>query len=226
MWVDELPKVIWYILLLIYADDTILIMKADLPQILHLKYILALFSESTGLQVNYHKCSMVPVNVLNNKMQDLAAAFGCQIASMPFTYLGLPMGTTKPRLEDLSPLMDRIERKLISYSNFLSYSGRLQMINSAITPITTYAMCSIKLPIGVIDNIDRVRKQCLWRGNDVTKKGGHLVAWPTVQKPKSKGGLGVINLKLQNDALLLKKFHKFYTKKDIPWINMIWFRYY
>ena len=156
-WVDKLPKVIWYILLLIYADDTILIMEADLPQILHLKYILALFSESTGLQVNYHKSSMVPVNVLNNKMQDLAAAFGCQIASMPFTYLGLLMGTTKPRLEDLTPLMDRIERKLVSCSNFLSYSGRLQMINSAIMPITTYAMCSIKLPVGVIDNIDRVR---------------------------------------------------------------------
>jgi hypothetical protein len=78
------------------------------------------------------------------------------------------------------------------------------MINSAIMPITTYAMCSIKLPVGVIDNIDRVRKQCLWRGSDATKKGGNLVAWSTVQKPKLKGGLGVINLRLQNEALLLK----------------------
>ena len=124
---------------------------------MHLKNLLALFSVSTGLQVNYHNSSMVPVNVSDSKMPDLAAAFGCQIASMPFTYLGLPMGTTKPRLEDLTPLMDRIERKLVSCSNFLSYSGRLQMINSAIMPITTYAMCSIKLPVGVIDNIDRVR---------------------------------------------------------------------
>jgi len=54
------------------------------------------------------------------------------------------------------------------------------MINSAFTPITAYAMCSIKLPVGVIDNIDRVKKQCLWRGNDATKMGGNLVAWPTV----------------------------------------------
>ena len=192
-----------------YADDTILIMQAKVNQVLHLKHLLAQFSDSTGLKVNYHKSSMVPINVSSSKLDDLANAFGCQVASMPFTYLGLPMGTTKPKMEDLTPLMDRVERKLSSCPTFLSYSGRLQMINSSISPITTYAMCSIKQPVGVIDNIDRIRKQCLWRGNDATKKGGNLAAWHLVQKPKSKGGLGVINLKLQNDALLLKHLHKF-----------------
>ena len=86
------------------------------------------------------------------------------------------------------------------------------MLNSAITPITTYAICTVKLPRGVIDNIDRARKQCLWRGNEVLKKGGNLVAWQVVQQPKNKGGLGVLNLHLQNDALLLKQLDKFYNK--------------
>ena len=75
-----------------YADDTILIMQADIAQVLHLKNLLALFSQSTGLMVNYQKSSMIPINVSPDKMQDLAAVFGCQIASMPFTYLGLPNG--------------------------------------------------------------------------------------------------------------------------------------
>ena len=71
-------------------------------------------------------------------------------------------------------------------------------------------MCTIKLHKGVIDNIDRARKQCLWRVKHVDKKGGHLAAWNMVQKPKkNKGGLGVINLRIQNDALLLKQLHKF-----------------
>ncbi|CAO1939556.1 unnamed protein product [Urochloa humidicola] len=47
-----------------------------------------------------------------------------------------------------------------------------------------------------------------------------------VQKPKEKGGLGVINLRIQNDALLLKHMHKFYTKRDIPWVKLIWSTYY
>jgi hypothetical protein len=106
-----------------YADDTILIMQADTAQVLHLKNLLSLFSDSTGLQFNYHKSTMIPVNASLNKLQDLAAVFGCQIGSMPFTYLGLPMGTTKPKMEDLTPLMDRVERRLVSCSTFLSYSG-------------------------------------------------------------------------------------------------------
>lgn len=156
----------------------------------------------------------------------LASTFGCDIGSMPFTYLRLPMGTTKPKIDDLVPLMDRVERKLSACSVWLSYSGRLEMINSAITPITTYAMCTIKLPKGVIENIDRARKQCLWRGNSANKKGGNLVAWHVVMQPKEKGGLGIINLRLQNDALLMKRLSKFYNKENIPWVCLIWNKYY
>jgi hypothetical protein len=84
------------------------------------------------------------------------------------------MGTTKPKMEDLTPVMIRVERKLSGTSTWLSYSGRLQMINSAISPIVTYVMCTVRLPRGVIENIDRIRKQCLWRGNIDKKKGGNL----------------------------------------------------
>jgi retron-type reverse transcriptase len=75
-------------------------------------------------------------------------------------------------------MIDRVERRLSACSTWLSYTGRLQMINSAITPITTYAMCTIKLPKGVIENIDRARKQCLWRGNSAQKKVVILLLGP------------------------------------------------
>lgn len=81
------------------------------------------------------------------------------------------MGTTKPRIEDFTPLMDKVERRLSACTTWLSYSGRLEMLNSVITSITTYTMCTIKLPKGVIKNIDRARKQCLWWDNDTEKKG-------------------------------------------------------
>jgi len=79
---------------------------------------------------------------------------------------------------------------------------------------------------GVIENIDRIRKQCLWRGNAEKKRGGNLVAWESVQKPKDKGGLGVMNLLLQNDALLMKHLHKFYNQREVPWVQLIWYKYY
>ena len=76
-------------------------------------------------------------------------------------------------------------------------------------------MCSLKLLVTVIDEIDKLRKNCLWRGNDFDRKGYNLAAWDLVMTPKSKGGLGVINLTLQNEALFLKQLDKFYKKKDI-----------
>ena len=148
-----------------YADDTLLSMQADARQLIFLKLLFSSFADSTGLKVNYRKSQMLPINVSPEKMEHLAQTFGCAIGTLPFTYLGLPMGTTKPKMEDLTPMMNRVERRLSGCATWLSYIGRLQMINTSITPIVTYALCTIKLPRGVIDNIDRIRKQCLWRGN-------------------------------------------------------------
>jgi hypothetical protein len=99
-----------------YADDTLLLLQADARQLVFLKALLHSFAESTGLQVNYRKSQMYSINVSQEKMVRLAGTFGCDIGVMSFTYLGLPMGTTKPRLEDLTPLMDRVERRLSSCS--------------------------------------------------------------------------------------------------------------
>jgi hypothetical protein len=84
-----------------YADDTLLIMPADPIQIIRLKLLLDDFTKATGLKINYHKSSMVPINISDEKCTELTVLFGCKKQSMPFTYLGLPMGTTKPSIEDL-----------------------------------------------------------------------------------------------------------------------------
>jgi hypothetical protein len=41
----------------------------------------------------------------------------------PFSYLGLPMGTTNPKVEDFLPLVQRIERRLTPTSNFLTQAS-------------------------------------------------------------------------------------------------------
>lgn len=43
---------------------------------------------------------------------------------------------------------------------------------------------------------------------------------------REEGGLGVINLELQNQALLMKNLDKFYNKRDIPWVNLVWEKHY
>jgi hypothetical protein len=45
-------------------------------------------------------------------------------------------------------------------------------------------------------------------------------------KPKDKGGVGIVNFKKKNDALLMKYLDKFYNRANIPWVNLIRSSYY
>jgi hypothetical protein len=89
-----------------YPDDTLLFMKTDAQHLFFIKSLLNCFAQSTGLRVDYQKSQMLPIYVSDEKIQRLALTYGSSVGSFPFTYLGLPMGTTKPRFEDLTPIMD------------------------------------------------------------------------------------------------------------------------
>lgn len=135
-----------------------------------LKAILNSFAESTGLKVNYSKSVMVPINISDDRFDILAQTFGCTKGTLPFTYLGLPLSLTRPTVADYWPLVNKCERRLSSVSSFLSQAGRLQMTNVVLSALPTYTMCTYHLPKTVIKQIDKFRKQCLWRGSDLNCK--------------------------------------------------------
>lgn len=72
--------------------------------------MLDIFAVSTGLRVNFSKSSLIPINMSDEEGNRVASLLGCDVGSMPFTYLGLPMGTSRPTIYDLMPMVDRIER--------------------------------------------------------------------------------------------------------------------
>jgi hypothetical protein len=68
-----------------------------------------------------------------------------------------------------------------------------------------------------MEQIEKIRRRCLWakKSDDGADECFSLAAWDMVCKPKDKGGLGIIHMKTQNQALLLKYLDKFYNKKDL-----------
>lgn len=46
---------------------------------------------------------LVPINMEEHRTHLLAQLFGCEVGSLPFTYLGLPLGLTKPKVIDFLP---------------------------------------------------------------------------------------------------------------------------
>lgn len=57
--------------------------------------------------------------------------------------------------------------------------------------------------------------------NQKATKGSLANGYP----PKDEGGLGVLNLTVQNESLLLKHLHKFYNRVQVPWVQLVWDKY-
>lgn len=195
-----------------YADDTLVILEGCEIQLQHLKAILQDFAASTGLKVNYGKSMMIPINMSEDRGGMLAQSFGCIIGHMPFNYLGLPLGLTKPRVEEFMPLVSRCERRLMSTSVYLNQAGRLQVTNAVFSSLPMFYLCTFLMHKTVIKQIDKYRKYVLWRGGDVNAKTPSKAAWSMVCVSKKEGGLGVLNLQAQNEALLHKYLDKFFNK--------------
>ncbi|XP_020174866.1 uncharacterized protein [Aegilops tauschii subsp. strangulata] len=210
-----------------YADDTILVMPADEIQAETIKSILQDYVSSVRLRINFQKSTLIIVNTAADTTSHLAQVFGCSIGAMPFTYLGLPMGTARPTVADLMPLVSSVERKLSTAASLLDLGSKLTLVNSVITSLAIYVMCSIRLPPKILDHLDKLRRYCLWAKNtNDGLKAVSMAAWDLVCRPKHKGGLGVLDLKIQNQGLLLKQLHKFYNHRDIPWVDLVWNTYY
>ena len=208
-----------------YADDTLLILQACPMQLNALKDLLRVFSAATGLKVNYSKSCLMPVNIDEKRLQHLANTFGCATGSLPFTYLGFPLGTTRPTVQDLSPIVDQMERRLNASARFLDYGGRLQLVNSVLSTLPNHYLTSLKIHKTIINIADRSRRHCLWAKDAESSSVNSLAAWSMVCRPKRFGGLGVINFELQNKALLLKQLHEFYCQMDVPWVKLVWSLY-
>jgi hypothetical protein len=144
-----------------YVDDTLIIMPAEACQLFFLKCLLQTYASSTDLKVNFSKSFIVPINLHEEKVEILDGTLRCQVGTMLFTYLGLPMGTTKPVMQDFLPLFSRVEKRLMGITPFSSYAGRLTLNNAVLSALPTYFMCEVHLPVEIIEQINKYRHHCL-----------------------------------------------------------------
>ena len=157
-----------------------MIMPADEEQLSHLKYLLNLFNMSTGLFVNFSKSSMIPINIDQQPVTRLVASFGCIVESLPFTYLGLPMGTTKPSVMDLIPVISKIDKRLSGVTRFMNYYGRLTYVNSIVASMPIFSMCSLKVHYTILDHVDKSSRNFLWYGKEINRRGKCLASWEMI----------------------------------------------
>jgi hypothetical protein len=130
--------------------------------------------------------------------------FGCNAGEYPFRYLGIPMHHRQLINSEWRQIEERFEKRLSCWkAKHLSYGGRLTLINSVLSSLPMFMMSIFEIPKGVIKKLDQYRSRFYWQG-DTDKKKYRLTKWDILCRPKDQGGLGIIDLEIQNICLLSK----------------------
>lgn len=103
-------------------------------------------------------------------MQNLAKLLGCQPASLPASYLGLPLGGKRKVKSFWDPVVKGIYQRLAGWrGNYLSKGGTLTLIKSVLSNLPVYLMSLFRAPLSVLQKIDKARRDFFWSSMDGPK---------------------------------------------------------
>jgi hypothetical protein len=158
-----------------------------------LRCIFLCFEAASGLKINLGKSDFVPIGEVED-VDNLAHILGCRVASLPMTYLGLPLGSSFKATSIWNGVIEKVEHRLAGWKKlYLSKGGPLTLIKSTLSNIPTYYLSLFPIPVSMALRLERLQQDFLWMGiGDGVKF--HLVNWHTICTPIKEGGLGVQNL--------------------------------
>ncbi|KAL2246928.1 UNVERIFIED_CONTAM: hypothetical protein Sindi_2545100 [Sesamum indicum] len=187
-----------------FADDLLLLCKADLDSIRVFKEGLDWFAELSGLRLNVQKSHLIISRSAQNVKDQMLDILGFQEGHLPMRYLGLPLISSRLTISDCQPLISKIDARINGWEGIsLSYAGRVQIIKSVLSALSLYWASAFILPKKVISEIEKRLRTFLWKGT--TSSGYAKVAWKDVCRPMDEGGLGFKDISTLNRALMSKK---------------------
>ncbi|CAN1258050.1 Putative ribonuclease H protein At1g65750 [Linum perenne] len=205
---------------ILYADDALVFCGASEEQVQQVLAILICFEAVSGLKVNLHKYVMYTVGD-GVDGQTLASIIGCALGTLPTTYLGLPLGARRAARSLWDPVVSKVRGRLDSWkAKFLSFGGRMTLLKSVLSQLPIYYFSLFQAPVEVLKELERIQNNFLWEGAGGDKRP-YLVSWSMVQAPKYRGGLGVLDLRRLNEALLSKWAWRYMTERNSWWQSLI-----
>ncbi|KHN03594.1 Retrovirus-related Pol polyprotein LINE-1, partial [Glycine soja] len=83
--------------LLQYADDTIFFGEASMENVRAIKAMLRAFELVSGLKINFAKSGFGAFGVTEMWKREAAEYLNCSLLTLPFSYLGVPIGANPRR---------------------------------------------------------------------------------------------------------------------------------
>lgn len=212
---------------MMFADDLLMLARADIPSIELMFKSFSKFSHASGLAANLDKSEVFFGGIPEYEKAKMQGILGMARGSIPFKYLGAPVSSKKLSIAECRPLVDRVVARIKSWSNKkLSYAGRVQMIKSVLFGIQTYWAQIFILPKKIIKEIESKFRCYLWTGS-CEKSKKCPVAWDQVCLPKVSGGWNILSLVEWNTAAICRVLWDLAHKADslwVRWVHMYYFK--
>jgi hypothetical protein len=196
-------------------------LQPDALGLANLKFLLLCFENMSGLRINFHKSEVMVLGSTDLEQEAIANLLNCKKGSFPFTYLGLPISDRAIKASDWGPLTTRVGRRADPWmGKFMSSAARLTLINACLSNLPLHAMGVYLLGEGVHAEFRKHRARFFWEANGPRRKY-HWVRWEALCKPKSLGGLGIIDTRLMNICLMTKWIWKLYAGEQGLWAEIL-----
>jgi len=75
-----------------FGDDTLIIGEKSWQNVRSIRAVLLMFEEVSGLRLHFHKSMLTGMNISDSWLTEAASVMNCRRGSIPFVYLGLPIG--------------------------------------------------------------------------------------------------------------------------------------
>uniref|UniRef100_A0A453ITS5 Reverse transcriptase zinc-binding domain-containing protein n=1 Tax=Aegilops tauschii subsp. strangulata TaxID=200361 RepID=A0A453ITS5_AEGTS len=150
--------------------------------------------------------------------QRVETVLQCKIAKFSCRYLGLQLAIHQLSRADWQPLLDQVRHFIPAWQrDFIQRSGRLVLVKTVIVARPVHQLLVLDPPAWVLEDINKWMRSFFWAGKDKSHGEQCLVAWDTVCRLTSFGGLGVKNLAVQALALRVRWEWLRRTDPKRPW---------
>jgi hypothetical protein len=134
--------------------------------------------------------------------------------------LGVQVGFHFPPEANFDKMMLAFKSKLINWShNQLSLAGRILVANQVLLASMWYLAACWNPNPRMCAEVRGVVRNFIWGGKDSPVRT--KVKWDTLTLPTAQGGLGIIDLKIESEALLAKLLIRGLAPGGEPWKKLI-----
>lgn len=210
-----------------YADHTIIMVELNEDNLTNLKFLLLCFEALSGLKINFSKSKVIVTGVLDSEAQRVAHLLNCSLGSYPLKYLGLPISPLKLLAKDFAPTVTKVGNRVLPRRvRYNFHAGKVALTNACLSSLPMFLMGFYLLSGGIHASFDKHRGAFYWNSSD-NKHKYRMVKWDLICRPKSMGGLGIINTLVMNKCLMIKWWWKIMFLEERPtWLSLLKAKYF